>query len=78
MYDDMVELIIFEICKQFMQNLINILTTFIFHLQSTEHIGEVFQDEQNMAAILMHQHKETGDLLMVSYDKSHRLIYISK
>ncbi|XP_064552167.1 A disintegrin and metalloproteinase with thrombospondin motifs like isoform X8 [Drosophila montana] len=27
-------------------------------------IGEVFQDEQNMAAILMRRHMETGDLIM--------------
>ncbi|XP_034480132.1 uncharacterized protein LOC117785950 [Drosophila innubila] len=27
-------------------------------------IGEVFQDEQNMAAILMRRHMETGDLVM--------------
>lgn len=31
-----------------------------------EHIGEVFQDEQNMAAILMRRQLENGDLLMVS------------
>lgn len=31
-----------------------------------DEIGEVFQDEQNMAAILMRRHIETGDLIMVS------------
>lgn len=36
-------------------------------LQHHKHeIGEVFQDEQNMAAILMRRHIETGDLIMVS------------
>lgn len=29
-------------------------------------VGEVFQDEQNMAAILMRRHEKTGDLIMVS------------
>ncbi|XP_037955326.1 uncharacterized protein LOC119685179 isoform X2 [Teleopsis dalmanni] len=32
--------------------------------QSSEQIGEVFQDEENMAAILMRRHGETGDLVM--------------
>lgn len=31
-----------------------------------EEIGEAFQDEDNMAAILMRKHVETGDLMMVS------------
>lgn len=31
-----------------------------------DHIGEVFQDEDNMAAILLRRHLETGDLMMVS------------
>lgn len=34
--------------------------------ESSEQIGEVFQDEANMAAILMRRHLETGDLVMVS------------
>lgn len=33
---------------------------------STEHVGEVFQDQRNMAAILMRRQLEHGDLLMVS------------
>ncbi|XP_020712603.1 uncharacterized protein LOC101452036 isoform X3 [Ceratitis capitata] len=32
--------------------------------QSSEQIGEVYQDEANMAAILMRRHLETGDLIM--------------
>nr|XP_036231653.1 uncharacterized protein LOC106618314 isoform X2 [Bactrocera oleae] len=32
--------------------------------ESSEQIGEVFQDEANMAAILMRRHLETGDLVM--------------
>lgn len=38
----------------------------MFLQDSSEHIGEVFQDEQNMAAILMRRQLENGDLLMVS------------
>lgn len=33
--------------------------------ESVEPIGEVFQDERNMAAILMRRQLESGDLLMV-------------
>lgn len=33
---------------------------------SSEHVGEVFQDEKNMAAILMRRQLENGDLLMVN------------
>lgn len=29
-------------------------------------VGDIFQDEDNMAAILMRKHLETGDLIMVS------------
>ncbi|KAL5287706.1 hypothetical protein ACFFRR_008546 [Megaselia abdita] len=32
--------------------------------ENDEHIGEIFQDETNMAAILMRRHLETGDLVM--------------
>ncbi|XP_055307173.1 A disintegrin and metalloproteinase with thrombospondin motifs like, partial [Sitodiplosis mosellana] len=32
--------------------------------EPSEHIGEVFQDERNMAAILMRRQLENGDLLM--------------
>ncbi|XP_049309262.1 uncharacterized protein LOC105228706 isoform X4 [Bactrocera dorsalis] len=32
--------------------------------QSSDQIGEVYQDEANMAAILMRRHLETGDLVM--------------
>lgn len=38
----------------------------IFLQDSTEHVGEVFQDQRNMAAILMRRQLEHGDLLMVS------------
>ncbi|KAL9920559.1 sol narae metalloprotease isoform 2-T4 [Glossina fuscipes fuscipes] len=31
---------------------------------SSEHIGEVYQDEDNMAAVLMRRHEVTGDLVM--------------
>lgn len=31
-----------------------------------EEIGEAFQDQDNLAAILMRKHVETGDLMMVS------------
>uniref|UniRef100_A0A1B0BNH8 Uncharacterized protein n=1 Tax=Glossina palpalis gambiensis TaxID=67801 RepID=A0A1B0BNH8_9MUSC len=34
---------------------------------SSEHIGEVYQDEDNMAAVLMRRHEVTGDLVMVSF-----------
>lgn len=33
---------------------------------SSEHIGDIFQDQSNMAAILMRRQLENGDLLMVS------------
>lgn len=39
--------------------------------ESSESIGEVFQDESNMAAILMRRQLENGDLLMVSRIKFH-------
>ncbi|XP_067628076.1 A disintegrin and metalloproteinase with thrombospondin motifs like isoform X3 [Eurosta solidaginis] len=32
--------------------------------QSSDQIGEIYQDEANMAAILMRRHLETGDLIM--------------
>ncbi|XP_017468412.1 PREDICTED: uncharacterized protein LOC108360573 isoform X4 [Rhagoletis zephyria] len=32
--------------------------------QSSDQIGQVYQDESNMAAILMRRHLETGDLIM--------------
>lgn len=39
-----------------------------------DHIGEVFQDEDNMAAILLRRHLETGDLMMVSkFDLNYKL-----
>lgn len=31
-----------------------------------EHVGEIFQDQDNMAAILIRRQLENGDLLMVS------------
>lgn len=47
-----------------------IFTTNLLPLSALQHqkheIGEVFQDEPNMAAILMRRHIETGDLIMVS------------
>uniref|UniRef100_A0A1I8MSH3 Uncharacterized protein n=1 Tax=Musca domestica TaxID=7370 RepID=A0A1I8MSH3_MUSDO len=36
------------------------------HSHSSDDIGEVYQDEENMAAILMRRHEITGDLVMVS------------
>lgn len=32
-----------------------------------EEIGEAFQDQDNMAAILLRKHVDSGDLMMVSY-----------
>lgn len=32
----------------------------------SEAIGQIYQDEENMAAILMRRQLETGDLMMVS------------
>lgn len=32
----------------------------------SEAIGQIYQDEKNMAAILMRRQLETGDLMMVS------------
>jgi hypothetical protein len=40
---------------------------FHFFFQDSEHIGEIFQDQENMAAILMRRHENNGDLLMVSF-----------
>lgn len=41
-------------------------TLILFQFQNKdEHVGEVFQDESNMAAILMRRQLENGDLLMV-------------
>lgn len=34
--------------------------------KSRTSVGDIFQDEDNMAAILMRKHLETGDLIMVS------------
>lgn len=34
--------------------------------QPEEDIGDIFQDQGNMAAILMRKHLQSGDLLMVS------------
>lgn len=34
--------------------------------QPAEDVGDVFQDQANMAAILMRKHLQSGDLLMVS------------
>lgn len=39
---------------------------FLILQESSEPVGEVFQDERNMAAILMRRQLENGDLLMVS------------
>lgn len=39
---------------------------FIFYFQPAEDVGDVFQDQGNMAAILMRKHLQSGDLLMVS------------
>lgn len=41
------------------------MTTIFLSLQNDEHVGEIFQDEENMAAILMRRQLETGDLVMV-------------
>ena len=37
-----------------------------FLLQHHEDIGDIFQDQENMAAILVREHEESGDLMMVS------------
>lgn len=34
--------------------------------QTQEDVGDVFQDQANMAAILMRKHLQSGDLMMVS------------
>lgn len=34
--------------------------------QAQEDVGDVFQDQANMAAILMRKHLQSGDLMMVS------------
>lgn len=39
----------------------------LFFLQETDDIGDIFQDQENMAAILLRKHLQSGDLLMVSY-----------
>jgi len=41
-------------------------SSFFFLQHNSNDVGEVFQDEKNMAAILMRRHMETGDLIMVS------------
>lgn len=46
-------------------NEINIYLSYYF--QNTEDVGDVFQDPDNMAAILIRKHLQSGDLLMVSY-----------
>lgn len=38
----------------------------IFYFQPEEDVGDIFQDQDNMAAILMRKHLQSGDLLMVS------------
>lgn len=48
-------------------SLIKVFISRYFSLfQTEEDVGDVFQDQQNMAAILMRKHLESGDLLMVS------------
>ncbi|XP_063696831.1 A disintegrin and metalloproteinase with thrombospondin motifs like isoform X2 [Culicoides brevitarsis] len=58
---------------------------------NNEEVGEIFQDQENMAAILMRKHEETGDLLMegsigheliikplpreLSEDATHHIVY---
>lgn len=44
---------------------------------SNEDVGEIFQDQDNMAAILMRKHEETGDLLMVSTHLHTKLLFMS-
>lgn len=49
--------------------LIYILIIYEIYFQeekSRASVGDIFQDEDNMAAILMRKHLETGDLIMVS------------
>lgn len=51
--------------------LIYILIIYEIYFQeekSRASVGDIFQDEDNMAAILMRKHLETGDLIMVSAD----------
>lgn len=53
--------------NSFGMNTMNIIYNFgSLFLQDSEHIGEIFQDQENMAAILMRRHASNGDLLMVS------------
>lgn len=37
-------------------------------LQHHEDIGNIFQDQENMAAILVRKHEDSGDLMMVSFN----------
>lgn len=56
----------------FFMNLQDVFNFSFFFLQdqdATEHIGDIFQDEGNMAAILMRRQLENGDLLMVRKQK---------
>lgn len=46
----------------------------IFLFQNDGDIGDIFQDEGNMAAILVREHPESGDLLMVSFSDNLSLI----
>lgn len=48
-------------------NLLMFFISFLFHDdQPEEDVGDIFQDQPNMAAILMRKHLRSGDLLMVS------------
>lgn len=47
------------------RNITNTFTIFWTFQNDSEHVGEIFQDEDNMAAILMRRQLENGDLLMV-------------
>lgn len=46
--------------------LILIFVFFLTFLQANDDIGDIFQDQENMAAILIRKHLQTGDLMMVS------------
>lgn len=48
------------------------LINFFFSFQTNDDdIGDIFQDQENMAAILIRKHLQSGDLMMVSINDKH-------
>ena len=54
-----------NISNKFFPLIINEFHFFIFQTNDAD-IGDVFQDQENMAAILIRKHLQSGDLMMVS------------